>query len=49
MDWDDIQSAYETVCSMSCEPKNTRKVKADYNFCPECGVKIDWLRVGAVD
>lgn len=23
-------------------------VHQDYNFCPECGVKIDWSRVGAV-
>ena len=24
-------------------------VRRDYKFCPECGARIDWSRVGAVD
>ena len=23
-------------------------VRQDYNFCPKCGVRIDWSRVGAI-
>ena len=42
MDWDDIQSAYETVHSMSCVPKSVKKVKADHVFDENKSVK--WNR-----
>lgn len=42
MGWDDIQSAYETVRSMSCVPKSVRKVKPDHVFDENKSVK--WNR-----
>ena len=42
MSWDDIQSAYETVRSMSCVPKNIKKVKPDHIFDEDRSVK--WNR-----
>lgn len=42
MNWNDIQSAYEAVCSMSCVPKSIRKVKPDHVFDENKSVK--WNR-----
>lgn len=42
MNWDDIQSAYETVRSMSCVPKSVKKVKPDHIFDEDKSVK--WNR-----
>lgn len=42
MNWNDIQSAYEAVCSMSCVPKSIRKVKPDHIFDENKSVK--WNR-----
>lgn len=42
MNWNDIQSAYEAVHSMSCVPKNIKKVKPDHVFDENKSVK--WNR-----
>ena len=42
MNWNNIQSAYETVYNMSCIPKNIKKVKPDHVFDENKSVK--WNR-----